>query len=719
MMQLTLPKQISSKQLAAILCISERAVHLRAKKGGWPCIYKKCKGGASHFYMVSGLPDDVRVCLIRKLQPAFIGQAAQAGYARGKELTREVEVTRQQAREAGLAAYECLPDARRAEADARLEILRSRDAFLAASMLPKKRGSALFIREYKSGNIKMPKEVANALRSDTSQVPLSWASLYRWEKAYNEHGIAGLASGYKSTRGTCIAAHIQEFIKGLLCDRPHLSIPTVHQAIQARFDGQVISSQSAIRRFVNKWRAENKNLICYITSPDEWRNRHMIAMGQADEQVTRLNQVWEFDSTPGDVMLIDGRHNLIGVIDVYSRRAKLHVTPTSKAAAIAALTRRAILDWGVPETAKTDNGADYVSAHIVRVFDDLEIEQILCRPFHPEDKPYIERFFYTVLHSIFELLPGYIGHSVAERKRIENRRSFAQRIMSQGQDPVEIKLTAAELQIICDRWCDAVYHHNVHGNLNGKTPAQAAREWTNPVRRIEDERCLDILLSPAPDKSGMRVIEKKGIKVQNSHYYAPEFGGHVGKRVFVLLDATDYGSVHVFLIQNGGKEYLCRAVDPSRTGHDRAEIAAKAKAYQKRYMREAAAELKRIARAAATERIHEEILSFREQQRANIREFPQRSKIYTTPAIEEASRAMKAPGSQPIEINAEQNAAAAELIDMAQAMSNNRPLPATAQEKYEQIESDLRAGIDIPDTDLAWMKRYELWIENGESMAKG
>ena len=126
-----------------------------------------------------------------------------------------------------------------------------------------------------------------------------------------------------------------------------------------------------MRRFVAKWRHANKSLIQYVTSFDQWRSNHMIALGKADEPVTRLNQIWEFDSTPGDVMLTDGRYSLIGVIDVYSRRAKLHVTPTSKSAAIAALTRRAILDWGVPETAKTDNGSDYVSAHMVRVFESL------------------------------------------------------------------------------------------------------------------------------------------------------------------------------------------------------------------------------------------------------------------------------------------------------------------------------------------------------------
>jgi transposase InsO family protein len=707
--------------LAELLDISERAVHKRAKSGGWPRIYRRVNGGPSHVYMVSGLPDEVRTVLTGRLGVALAGPAAQAGYTRGKALAAEAaaaDEARRLAKEAGLAAYERLPKERQAEADARREILRARDAFLQATDLPKKQGTLLFIREHKAGAIQLADWVQQACGA------LSWASLYRWERAFTESGLAGLANGYCATRESCIPEHMRDFIKGLLCERPHLGISAVRQAIEARFDGQQIPSTSALRRYVTRWRSENKSLLLYCTHFDKWRDLRMLAMGDASETVTRLNQVWEFDSTPGDVMLKDGRHCLIGVIDVYSRRAKLHVTPTSRATAVAAVTRRALLDWGVPEVAKTDNGSDYVSAHMVRVFESLEIEQLLCRPFHPEDKPHIERFFKTLLHGLFEFLSGYIGHSVAERKAIEDRRSFAQRIMRQGEDPVDIAMTAEELQRICDRWCDAVYHQNVHGSLNGKTPAQMAREWRLPVRRIGDERALDILLSEAPDKEGTRVIGKEGIQVDRGTFIAAELGPHVGKTVFVLLDALDYGSIYVFLINaDGSKEFLCRAVDPARTGHDRAEIAAHGKAVQDRVMREGRKELKRLAKEAELTSIDEEILCYRERQRANIHEFPGRSETYTTPAMQEAARAVENVrrvelGPCPIAISTEEETAAAELIDMAQARRDSRPLPATAQEKYEQIGEDLRRGMDVSDADLAWMKRYELWLETGERMAQ-
>jgi putative transposase len=232
-----------------------------------------------------------------------------------------------------------------------------------------------------------------------------------------------------------------------------------------------------------------------------------------------------------------------------------------------------------------------------------------------------------------------------------------------------------------------------------------------------------VLLSPAPDREGTRVIGKDGIRVQNGTFIAAELGAHEGESVFVLLDPMDYGSIYVFLIKaDGRKEFLCRAVDPMRTGHDRAEIASRARAIQDRVMREGRKELKRLARQAATEEIGKEILAFRESKLAKIHPFPQKSEEYTTAAMDEAARAVeeirrRQLGPQPIDISQEEERAAADLIDM-NAARRDRPLPATAQEKYEQLQEDLTGGMDLADADLAWMKRYELWLETGERVSQ-
>ena len=75
-----------------------------------------------------------------------------------------------------------------------------------------------------------------------------------------------------------------------------------------------------------------------VTNPDRDRSRHRPAGGDAAARIVRLNQLWELDSTPADVICADGRrYAIVAAIDIWSRQARVLVVPTSRAAAIAAL----------------------------------------------------------------------------------------------------------------------------------------------------------------------------------------------------------------------------------------------------------------------------------------------------------------------------------------------------------------------------------------------
>ena len=77
-------------------------------------------------------------------------------------------------------------------------------------------------------------------------------------------------------------------------------------------------------------------------------------------------------------------------------------------------------------------------------------------------------------------------------------------------EKIELRLTTQELQAFCDRWCENVYEREEHGSL-GITPDEKAASYTGEVRRIADERCLDVLLAKPAGKDGIRVVSKKGI----------------------------------------------------------------------------------------------------------------------------------------------------------------------------------------------------------------
>ncbi|MCK5297240.1 MAG: DDE-type integrase/transposase/recombinase, partial [Alphaproteobacteria bacterium] len=368
---------------------------------------------------------------------------------------------------------------------------------------------------------------------------ISAVSLHRWRQK-KKGGINALADNYGNRKGSGIIdsnEEIRQLILGMLTDFPHCSAAHVMAALRARFDRSILPSYRSVQRWLTNWKKENAQLHMAMSNPDKWRGRYQAAGGSYSEGIVRLNQLWEYDSTPSDILLSDGkRHNIVGVIDVYSRRLILHVSRTSTSTAVASITRKALINWGVPEIAKTDNGADYVSKHMCRIFASLDIEQKLCQPFTPEGKPHVERVFRTFSHSLLELLPGFIGHNVAERKDIEARRSFANRLMKQGTDPIELKITPEELQEFCDNWCNNFYSRNAHSGLNGKTPYQMVSEWTEPLKKIPDERALDVLLSEAAGNDGWRTITKKGIRVETVAYDHANLGGLEGENVRVLFD---------------------------------------------------------------------------------------------------------------------------------------------------------------------------------------
>lgn len=542
------------------------------------------------------------------------------------------EDLKRKAKELGLTKFAQLPDARKREAEARYEILSSMYAVIEAGKFKKNKGMSFFLQRLKAGHIDLPGWISETLKSKK----LDRSTLYRWERRYQEQGMFGLAGSYGHREGcTKLTDDQREFVKAMIAAHPNVLIPKITAGLEARFIPQGISvpASHVVSRFAKKYRTENASLLLALKNPDEWRSRYQFAVGSCSEKIVRLNQLWEADATPADIMLTDGRHTVIGMIDVWPRRGRLLVTPTSRAQAIATLMRRCLLDWGVPEIFRSDNGKDFTANHLERVLDALEIEHDLCPPFTPEAKPFIERFIQTFSHGIVELLPGYIGHNVTERKAIENRRSFAARLMKKG-EIIDIKLSSREFQAICDRWTDAVYMNDPHSGLEGITPAEKVRSWVEPIKKIYDERALDVLLSPAPKDGGWRTIVKKGVEVNRRYYFSTEMVGYEGKRIQALQDHSDLGRIYCFL-ESG--EYLCMGLCADWYGISAQDEACYLRNKQKQLVSKHRAEMKQLVKSQRIESTPEEIISYREGLLQNVKELPKTTETYITPALAEAA----------------------------------------------------------------------------------
>lgn len=491
---------------------------------------------------------------------------------------------------------------------------------------------------------------AVADRRAAGEAGVSLSTVAAWRRRVRglpeEVWVAALVDGVRTGRPSAIDGNLdwREEAEALAFERAmHLTATEVEETLIARH-GAAPHIRS-IQRWLSRWRADHAAELSAVANPDRHRSHRQPAFGEAGAVASGLNALWELDSTMADVICADGRRRaLVAAIDVWSRRSRFLIAPTSRATAIAALLRLCILEWGVPAAVRTDEGADYTSRHVLAVFDNLGIEHLKCRPYRPEEKPFVERLIGTVSRGLFARLPGFAGHSPADAAALRSRKSFAGR---RGEAPpvtLGASLDADELQARLDTWADAHYGRKPHSGLDGETPFARANSWTGPVHRIQDARALDALLAVPAGGDGRRVVRKTGIMVDGGEYIAAELGPLVKQRVQVLQDPADLGRIHVYRETADGKRgaFVCVAEDPARTGIDRAAVAAQAKALARRADNEARSRAADLKRRRKPETAIDDVLAHSAAEAERVVALPRRSEDHETPALAEAARAAKA-----------------------------------------------------------------------------
>lgn len=519
---------------------------------------------------------------------------------------------------------------------------------------------------------------------------LSVRTLQRWQSQVVREGAERLAGKYGHRRGQGQIdgnPALRDFCIANMAANGHLTAKVLGDRIEARF-GVSIPKRS-IQRFMSTARIEHANAFLAAQNPDAWKNQRMVAFGSMSEGVKGPNDVWEADASPADIILLDPlsptgqrRYHLVGNIDVWSRRAKVVVTETPRSSATLLVIRRCNVDWGAQTTQKTDNGKDFKSAQCVRAFADLGVAHKLCPPFTPEGKPHIERFFRTLQHDLIMTLPGFIGHSVADRKAIEAKRAFSDRL-GHADELIEATLTKDELQAAIDDWLEHDYHVRLHDGL-GTSPARKMLEWTGPIRRIENERALDMLLAEAPDTDGLRVVGKKGIRVENALFIAPELWPYVGDRVQVRLDPEDMGQIVVYSVEG---DFICVAKCPERTGVDRREVAMVAKARQRAHQQELAKRQRDAKRDQRLGDVVEEVAALKREEARRVVNFPraEATEIHSTPALAAAALAVAALRGEvepPRPLSDEDRELAAEVMSAIQAEVIQMPVRAADEPDF-------------------------------------
>ena len=613
--------------------------------------------------------------------------------------------------------------------DARLAVLKLYDRFRDGFVGMEKYALQTFVLSYNNRSLHVEDWLVTALPQITRDQVRRWSAKKRRGKALGfDRGAARKGKGILDTAND---GAVKAFVLALIATKPHLAAEAVQKQVRGEFRyGIEIVSKGArtvvdvppvrtVQNFLKRLKDEHRPELLKLTHPDLFRSTMALSGTGSLGHVTRPNQMWQIDASPVDALCTDGRQTVYACIDVATRRTIFYLSPTPTAEAVGLLIRRAILEWGVPDEIKCDNGSDFMAAATQRLCASLDITLTPSDPYSPEQKGFVERVIKTFQHGPIHLVPGYVGHSVADRKAIENRKSFARRRQEDDAATFAISLTGAELQAVCDEWAEVDYQHRPHGGFRGenagKTPFQVAAENAATVRRV-DVRALDILLAPVAGKDGTRTVTKFGIRIENHHYIHETI--LPGRKVFARRDPKDVGCIIVFDVQDG--RFLGEAVCAELAGIDPKTWLKAKKELRSEYLAERLRDIRSgMRRIASGTPLHERALEVARRDMPNVTALPKRQIAHVTPAIEAAIDATETRGKAPSAARLSDSASKIHETLKAEAESDVaappavRPTtittldtPATRFRRALDIEAAIALDQIVAPGDLLWLGGY-------------
>lgn len=343
-----------------------------------------------------------------------------------------------------------------------------------------------------------------------------------------------------------------------------------------------LPSSRSLRRFMADFEDRQKVLLTSFRNPDQFKGKYRVSIGDMSRSALHAHHIWEIDTTPADVMTLDGRKAVLGIIDRYCRRTRFMVCDSESAQSVRRFLIDTIRAWGVmPQTIYTDQGSGFINKSIISALEILGIEPHPLPPGSPEKKPYIERVFGTFTRQRAEMLPGYVGHNVAEAQALRARAR-----KETGKPVIVAVLTPEELQSALDGWTDGRYYHRVHGTLK---MSPMAKEQSSPrvAAAAPDEDTLRKALSALV---GLRVVGKRGIGWKSGRYWCPALVEHIGRTVSVRRDEEDLGALFIF--DEDDKRFIGTAVNAERSGLSEEEFARQARADQEQLLKVQRAEMR-------------------------------------------------------------------------------------------------------------------------------
>lgn len=286
-------------------------------------------------------------------------------------------------------------------------------------------------------------------------------TLRHWLKDYRRGGFDALLPKGRADRGRsrALPQAVADALMSWKDEHPGLSIP---QLIRAVRESGVVSEalmlpHSTVHRLLSRAGLMHKE-----PADASSKDRRAFAFAHA-------GQLWMSDVMHGPAVSVPGRGRrksyLIACLDDATRVVPYCAFALSEnTPAFLLVFKQALLRRGIPQRLYVDNGANYRSQHLALVCAKLGVALIHARPYQPQGKGKMERWFRTVRAQFVSRL----GAGDTDNLESLNRRLWA--------------------------WVEGEYHQSPHRGLDGQTPLDRWAMSADQVRLPGPQLDLEALL---------------------------------------------------------------------------------------------------------------------------------------------------------------------------------------------------------------------------------
>lgn len=405
-----------------------------------------------------------------------------------------------------------------------------------------------FSAAYRRGEIAVPTWVKNLCGTVSRTTLARWRQLRDQGSATTGEAIGALGG----KRGRKVAGYngyirqnpdLEKVVWSLLEEQTAAAAGprTIYRRLVAECPPEICPSYPQVLRYLTWLKTERKAQYLAVASPKDYRNQQRPAVGMLSQDL-EPNDVWQIDFTRNDALLRwdgeEGRFALGMIVDVATRRRKVILSPVPKGEATALLLMEAMLDWGMPRRLRPDNGKEFVNDRVMRICATLGIEMDACLPGQPWQKGNVEKALGDLMRQM-EVLPGFVGHNVAQRQQIREAKG-EEYLFSQAMEYDELRT-----------WLDktlAKLHDTPHKGrgMDGKTPNQAlaaamARGWSAKRCPLSETELRRLTYSE-------RKKARRDYIVWDTRRYITENLAklNAGADILICMDGHDLRRIHIY-----------------------------------------------------------------------------------------------------------------------------------------------------------------------------